>query len=294
MKTYSGALCLLLAGHFPAGRAAYAAQTHCARYEKAEGLFEKTEFSASLAIMEALPAKDAHAWDLIGRAQYMLGEFKRASDAFEKAVEMEPSNSSYADWLGKSYGRRAEHASPFTAPGYASKARHAFERAVRLDPSNREATNDLFEYYLQAPGFLGGGLDKAEALGLKIAERDPVEGHWAKARLAERRKEFGAAEEHLRRALDLAPTQVGRAIDLAKFLAQRGRHEESDRVFLRAEALAPQSPKVLFERAETYVSANRHMERARSYLKRYLSAELTPNDPPRADAEKLLRKANGI
>ena len=46
----------------------------------------------------------------------------------------------------------------FTATGLASKARQNFERAVQLDPQNREALSDLFEYYLEAPGFLGGGL----------------------------------------------------------------------------------------------------------------------------------------
>ena len=35
-----------------------------------------------------------------------------------------------------------------------------FERAVALDPANREAVGDLFDYYLGAPGFLGGGANK--------------------------------------------------------------------------------------------------------------------------------------
>ena len=66
----------------------------------------------------------------------------------------------YFHWLGKAQGRRAETASPFTAPSYASKARQAFEKSVELDGKNLEAINDLFSYYLEAPGFLGGGLNK--------------------------------------------------------------------------------------------------------------------------------------
>jgi hypothetical protein len=38
---------------------------------------------------------------------YGTGEFKRATEAFEKALGSEPSNSNYALWLGRSYGRRA-------------------------------------------------------------------------------------------------------------------------------------------------------------------------------------------
>ena len=80
----------------------------------------------------------------------------------EKAFNAQPSNADYALWLGRAYGRRAETSGPFTAPGFASKARQYFEKAARLNPRNLEALSDLFEYYLEAPGFLGGGMDKAQ------------------------------------------------------------------------------------------------------------------------------------
>ena len=81
-------------------------------------------------------------------------------------------------WLGRTWGRRAETASPFVAPFNAAKARDYFEKAVALDPTNRDALGDLFDYYLDAPGFLGGGADKAEALANRIAAIDPPEGHF--------------------------------------------------------------------------------------------------------------------
>lgn len=266
---------------------------HCARHGKAEKLYGLTDYKAALSLLEALPAKDAHSWELIGRSHYMLGEFKKATDALEKAVAGDPLNAAYHDWLGKAFGRRAENATPFTAPAYASRARQCFEKAVQLDPHAKEASNDLFEYYLQAPGFLGGGLERAAKLAAQIARLDPVEGHWAQARLAERRKEFGSAEDSFRKAWELAPSQVGRAVDLARFLAQQGRHDESEQAFRRAEALAPESPRVLYDRAETYVRSSRNLDQARHLLKRYLALQLTSEDPPRAEAEKLLRRASG-
>ena len=81
------------------------------------------------------------------------------------------------------------------------------------------------------------------------------------------------------------------ALDLAKFLAKRGRFQESEAEFQRAEKIAPNSPKVLFERAATYIETKRNMETAKLLLKRYLEAPLTPDDPPRTEAEKLLRLA---
>jgi len=120
-----------------------------------------------------------------------------------------------------------------------------------------------------------------------------VEGHWAQARLAEKKKEFNTAEEHLQRAAAMAPQQVGKLVDLARFLAKQGRYQESEQSFRNAEKIAPNSPKVIYARADTYVQQGRNLDTARQLLKRYLQAELTPDDPPRADAEKLLKKASG-
>ena len=176
-------------------------------FDQARKLYNLTEFEQSLKILRAIPQKDGAVYELIGRNYYMQGDFKKATEALEKAVAAEPGNSEFNLWLGRAYGRRAETSSLFTAPGYASKARQYFEKAAQLNPRNLEAQSDLFEYYLEAPGFLGGGLEKAAATAEQIARINPAEGHWAQAKLAEQRKEFSSAEEQLRRAIesDAAP-----------------------------------------------------------------------------------------
>jgi tetratricopeptide (TPR) repeat protein len=90
--------------------------------------------------------------------------------------------------------------------------------------------------------------------------------------------------------VELAPRQAGRIIDLAKYLATRGRVKESDALFDQAERIAPQSPSVIFERASVYVKSGRNLDEARRLLRRYLQIPITPNDPPKSDAEALLRK----
>jgi Flp pilus assembly protein TadD len=261
--------------------------------EQARKLYQLTDYDTSLKILQAIQPKDAPVHELIGRNQYMQGEYKKATESLEKAVAAEPGNSDYELWLGRAFGRRAETASPFTAPPNAKKARQHFEQAVQLNARNMEALSDLFEYYLEAPGFLGGGLDKAVGVADQMASLDPVEGHWAQARLAEKKKEFGSAEEHLQRAAEMAPKQASRLIDLARFLAKQGRYQESDQSFRKAEKIAPNSPQVIYARADTYIEQGRNLAAARKLLKRYLEAQLSPDDPPRADAEKLLKKASG-
>ena len=103
---------------------------------------------------------------------------------------------------------------------------------------NLEAQSDLFEYYLDAPGFLGGGLEKAAGHGRSDGQISPAEGQWAEARLAEKRKESGSAEAHLRTAIELAPQQVGKLIELARFLTKQGRYPGGRQSFERAERCA--------------------------------------------------------
>jgi Flp pilus assembly protein TadD len=264
-----------------------------ASVEEARKLYQYTDYDGALKILQTLQQKDGPVYLLIGQSFYMRGDYKKATEHLEKAVALEPGNSDYVLWLGRAYGRRAETASPFTAPANASKARQYFEKAVELNPRNLEALSDLFEYYLEAPGFMGGGFSKAVKVSAQIAAIDPVEGHWAQARLAENKKQFDSAEEHLQRAAEMAPQQVGRLIDLAKFLAKHGRFTESEQSFQNAEKLAPNNPQLLYARADTYISQGRNLETARKLLQRYLQTPLTPDDPPRADAEKLLKKASG-
>ncbi len=262
-------------------------------YELAQARYNRTEYDASLRLLLPEPEKDAPTLLLIGQNYLMMGDTKNAGEFFERAVALEPANSVYHHWLGRAYGRLAETGSMLTALGNASKARQHLEKALQLDPQNFEARNDLFEFYVEAPGFLGGGLDKAERLAVLIAAHDAAEGQYAQARIAEKRKEYHGAEAHLRRAMELAPRQVGRVIDLAKFLAQHGRFEESDKTFQAAEKIDPGAPKLMFARASTYIEAKRNIGTARSLLRKYLRAQLTPDDPPRSEALKLLQQVSG-
>ena len=262
--------------------------------EQAQKLYRHTDYDAAIRILTAVPNKDASVNELLGQCYFMNGDYRKATDYLEKAVAAEPGNSLYHTWIGRAYGRRAETSFALNGVGWASKSRASLEKAVEIDPSNWEAVDDLFEFYIQAPGFMGGGLERAEKLAEIVSRRDPAEGAYDRARIAEARKQYGPAEQYLKRAAELAPHQVGRLLDLAKFLAKQGRYEESDRTFVQAEKVAPGAPKVLFEMASTYIKTNRNVDTARELLKKYLNtSNLTPEDPPKSEAERLLRKVSG-
>jgi len=272
--------------------AVFAASGVAAVNPSAEELYKRTDYQGSLALLDK-HSGDPETLNLIGRDLFMMSEFHKAADYFAKALAADPRSSYQAMWLGRAYGRCAETASPFAAPGYASKARQNFELAVKLNPKNKEALSDLFDYYLEAPGFLGGGYDKAVGVADQIAAIEPAEGYFAKASLAQKKKDYFNAESDLRRAAESAPRQVGKVIELAKFLANQGRTGESDAVFSKAEREFPNSPRLWFAHAKILVKQKRDLDEAKLLLQKYLQAPITADDPPRQEAEHLLKQATG-
>ena len=105
--------------------------------------------------------KDAAVYNLLARAYYSFGDWDRAIPAAEKSAALDSGNSQFHLWLGRIYGEKADSAGILTAMGWARKCRAEFERAVELDPGNAEARMDLSEFYIEAPGIVGGGQDKA-------------------------------------------------------------------------------------------------------------------------------------
>lgn len=267
----------------------FAAQDH----SKAEELYKRTHYEESLALLDK-HSEDGATNFLLGRDYFMTGEFRKSSEFFEKASSSNPASSEYMDWLGRAYGKRAETSNPLMAPAWASRARQAFEKAVELDGTNRDALDDLFDYYLEAPGFLGGGYEKAAVVAEKLSAVDPGEAHYDRFKLDQKRKEFGSAEQHLRQAVATAPHSVGHIIALAKFLASQGRIKESDALFAKAQEVSPNNPRVWFAEADVLVKQKRNLAEAKELLTKYVhSSTITADDPPREEALRLLKQAGG-
>ena len=257
--------------------------------QQAEEHYRRTDYGAALRILLPYSPKNASVYALIGKTYFMDGQYRESTAYFEKAIAEDSSNSGYYDWLGRAYGRRAEEAVFVAAIPFASKTRESFERAVALDSRNLEALGDLFEYYLQAPGIVGGGVDKAQNIAVRIGQVSEIESHYVRARLAEKRKDHAAAEQEYRKAMDLAPADAGRIVDLARFLCNQGKYVECDALFVRAEQAQPDSSKVLYARAAAYVHSGRNLPEARRLLQRYLELPHTPDDPSRSEVSRLLK-----
>src|SRR6059036_1883491 len=171
---------------------------------------------------------DAVAHNLLCRAYFTLGQWDRGISACEKAVALAPDNGQYHLWLGRIYGEKADKASFLTAAGLAGKVRTEFETAVKLTPNNVDARSDLAEFYLEAPGIVGGGRDKAAQQADSLLALDPARAHWVNARMAEKRKDFTAAEREYRGAIDASHGSASAWLNLGLFYRHRNRLDEME------------------------------------------------------------------
>ena len=225
-----------------------------------------------------------------GVQAYAAENYDGAIALLEKATLAAPGNPEYHDWLGKAYGRKAERVIFFRAIGLARKARNEFQKSVELDSRYVDGLSDLLDYCLQAPGFLGGGLDRAKTVAAQMAKASPAEGHRAEALIRAKEKDYAGARKEYQQAIDLEPAKLGRLLDLAAFLNERGDYAEADALFDRVEKLAPQSPDYLFTRGQQLAISKRDRKRARELLEAYLRSERKPDDPSPSEVESLFKK----
>ena len=97
-------------------------------------------------------------------------KFEDSIEKLENAVNIDPNTAKYHHILAKSYGRLAEESSWFKAIKLAKKTLFHLELAAELDNENTEILNDLMEYYLEAPIFLGGSTKKANKINNRIKD----------------------------------------------------------------------------------------------------------------------------
>lgn len=132
--------------------------------EKAKQLAEEKKFEEAKSILENIideNEKNAEAYFILGRVFMAQKEFEDASDTFEEAVDLDENNSEYHLWLGRAYGADAMQSSFITKAVLAPKIKTQFKLAVELDSNNVQARVALAQFYLQAPGIVGGDVDKA-------------------------------------------------------------------------------------------------------------------------------------
>ncbi|MCX6145314.1 MAG: tetratricopeptide repeat protein [Ignavibacteriales bacterium] len=104
-----------------------------------------------------------------------------AVEQLGKAIELDETNAEYHYQLAEAYLAKFEYANLLQKPFIAPKVKTQLELAVRCDPSSTLYREALIQYYVFAPGILGGSYEKAHEQADEIAQRDPYLGVLAHA-----------------------------------------------------------------------------------------------------------------
>ncbi len=266
---------------------------------------------------------DALANYLLSQIRYAFGDHAAPLALAERAVTLNSGVAKYHRQVAEVLGVEAEHAGPFRQFLLARRFRKEIDTAIALDGQDLQALRDLMEFYLLAPGIAGGDFQKARAMAERIRGIDAAEGYLAQARLAAFRK-HPAQEALLRQAahaqppsyrarMELARFELGgghRNLDVAEAAAKEAIQMDRNRVegyailaavyATREDAGAldtalseairqvPDDLAPYYRAAEVLVKNNRDAPRAQEYLRKYLSQEPEGNEPPAAEARRLL------
>jgi len=221
---------------------------------------------------------DASGFNLLCRAYFMMQDWDRGISNCEHARNLDPQNSRYHLWLGRIYGEKADRAGFFSAAGLVKKVRSSFERAVELAPNDWEARADLGEFYLEAPGIVGGGKDKARDQANALMPLRPAKAYWLLGRIAEKNKDMTEAERQFRAGI--AATHSARSwVELAIFFRHQNRLDEMEKALRELENATIDDPLALMDGASLTVRTGRDPALGIRLLQRYFSAGTIEEGP---------------
>jgi len=290
----------------------------CAAQSEAEDLIAAGHWKRARALVDPRQSHDALTQFLLSQIRNAFGDHDSPLPLAEKAVSLDPRVAKYHRQVAEVTGVMAQHAGLVQQFLLARRFRREIEIALSLDPRDLQAWRDLLEFYLLAPGIVGGDKEKARATAARIARVDNVEGYLAQARLAEASGDRSRQEAMLRKAADARPSQYWPRVALARFLlargqleaareqaaiamnidstrvdsytvlaavyAWRGQKNELEALLTAADRQVPDDLSPCYRAAEVLLLSGRDLDGAQRYFRRYLGAEPEGNAPTWPDA----------
>jgi tetratricopeptide (TPR) repeat protein len=264
---------------------------------QANAALQAGEADKALALIQSLPQPTpAEAHDLSCRVRFTLEQWDAAIKECEQAVRQDGQNATYHLWLGRALGEKASRASFLSAFSLAKRVRSEFEEAVRLNPRYAEALSDLGEFYKDAPGVVGGGADKAEAIAAQLDKVDPARAHELRGRMADGSKDYATAEREFKQAVSVAAHPAFQWVTLAGFYRHRERWAEMESAIHTVIASAERDKHAavaLYDGASELTRANRDPALAIKMLDEYLTSSAKSEEAPAFVAYTRLARLDG-
>jgi tetratricopeptide (TPR) repeat protein len=266
-----GFVMLLLAG--TAIAVAQATVRNDGSLEEARRAYEASDYPKAIEVLQEAAARDPKNGDiqlLLAKSYLELQQHDAAIRSAEKAVELDPQNSVFHEWLGRAYGDKADRAGWFSAISLAKKTRREFQMAVELDDWNFSARQALIEFDCSAPGLVGGGEEKARPHIQKLMELNAAEGYYAAGNCRRQKKDFAAADEGFTKSLESRPKSAELIYDIGDYAMKRGQPERLFSVAEAGERAAPSDPRAKFYRGVALVLIQEKPEEAERLFEEYV------------------------
>ncbi len=292
----------------------------------AEDLIEGGHWKRARALVEARlhdTPNDPLAAFLMSQINFAFGRKEAPLELAEKAVTLAPGVAKFHRQLAEALGVKAQRSNLFQQAFLARRFKKEIDAALAIDPNDVQAQRDLMEYYLLAPGLVGGDRKQAELVAERIGRIDRGQGFLAQARIAQfghdpaqqesllrkaveaspskykvhialaqfytkERLNWDAAAENARAAIEIDPTRADGYSILAAACAAQGKWSELDTALAAADRNVPDNLTPLFRAAEAMITAGKNLAAAEADLRKYLSQEPEGNEPTLADARQKL------
>jgi tetratricopeptide (TPR) repeat protein len=242
-------------------------------------LFNAKKYADARVALLPYGQTDASAAFYLGRIEMENNDPDKAADWFEGAVKLNPKSAVYHDWLARSYGTQAQNASRFRLPFLAKKTKNVLETALALDPDNLDVRDDLINYYVRAPGFLGGSKEKAREMLLEIKKRNAYRGSAATANICAAEKDITCVERELAGMVTSYPESAAVYSSLAAFYANQKQFDKAFAVLDERLRAKPTELTTLYAVGRTASLSGQNLDEGERALKAYLASP-TPERGP--------------
>ncbi|HTP13465.1 MAG TPA: tetratricopeptide repeat protein [Bacteroidota bacterium] len=206
--------------------------------------FGKGNIAGAKKIFEQVLSAD----DRNAEAHYQLGlvylgrQFRdddEAVDQMEKAVDLNPNSADYQYGYGAALGMKTQNAGVFKQAFLAPKVKSAFLKATELNPAHVQAHLALAQYYLRAPGIMGGDTEKGWQEVETAIKLDEYLGRMTKSRLLQSEKRLPEAENELKTLTSSMPRDWRVWKSIGYFYYQQKRNDDAAAAMNRYVALRP-------------------------------------------------------
>ena len=236
------------------------------------------------ALRQITPDMAGHSGDAGYQARYAqsllgVGEDHQALRAIKKAVALAPQNGAYYRVMGEVYGALAQNADIFSAMGLARHVLSSFRTAVKKAPHDPKSLMDLAEYYIDAPGIVGGNIRKAHKIEATLDKIDPLDALLLRAHEAVKAHDYRKAEAFLQHAagMDQSPHS---ARTLGFLYMRRHRYTAELKTFLSITKQEPGDIRAWYWVGRASILSHSDYAKGIHALKHYIAAPRRPDTAP--------------